>query len=143
MMKQKDERYERWLADIRNRQPVLKHPEELTKSILNSISRAERARKKRIFFLAGSWITGIAAALVLLLLVNDTCFAPVPLEMKTQSAQDKIQSHSSSSLPDNWKQMRLLEKTHYLSEQYGRQSQPTGTERLGILKEKRLKHKNR
>ena len=38
-MKQEDKKYEEWLTEIKNRQPILENPEELTAAILNKISR--------------------------------------------------------------------------------------------------------
>ena len=34
-MKQEDKKYEEWLTEIKNRQPILENPEELTAAILN------------------------------------------------------------------------------------------------------------
>ncbi len=37
-MKQEDKKYEEWLTEIKNRQPILENPEELTAAILNNLS---------------------------------------------------------------------------------------------------------
>ena len=37
-MKQEDKQYEKWLAEVKSRQPILDNPEELTASILDRIS---------------------------------------------------------------------------------------------------------
>ena len=37
-MKQEDKKYEEWLTEIKNRQPILENPEELTAAILNKIT---------------------------------------------------------------------------------------------------------
>ena len=43
-MKQEDKKYEEWLTEIKNRQPILENPEELTAAILNKIT--DNAPKK-------------------------------------------------------------------------------------------------
>ena len=75
-MKQEDKQYEKWLAEVKSRQPILDNPEELTASILDRISGISPPKKQRKF-LIGAWASGIAATLLLLLFINDTCFTPV------------------------------------------------------------------
>ena len=44
-MKQEDKQYEKWLAEVKSRQPILDNPEELTASILDRISGPQRNRE--------------------------------------------------------------------------------------------------
>ena len=48
-MKQEDKKYEEWLTEIKNRQPILENPEELTAAILNKITdNAPKKEKDKI-----------------------------------------------------------------------------------------------
>ena len=53
-MKQEDKKYEEWLTEIKNRQPILENPEELTAAILNKITD-NAPKKKKIRYLAVSY----------------------------------------------------------------------------------------
>ena len=68
-MKQEDKKYEEWLTEIKNRQPILENPEELTAAILNKITD-NAPKKKKIRYLVGAWISGTAATLLLFLFIN-------------------------------------------------------------------------
>ena len=114
-MKQEDKQYEKWLTEVKSNQPILENPEELTATILNRISGISPERKRRKF-LIGAWASGIAASLLLLLFINDTCFTSVPHRTEMQNEYDNWSN--SIPLPDNWEEMRLLEKNTYLSSQY-------------------------
>ena len=116
-MKQEDKQYEKWLAEVKSRQPILDNPEELTASILDRISGISPPKKQRKF-LIGAWASGIAATLLLLLFINDTCFTPVSA---------------------NWEEMRLQEKNIYLSSQYTQHRKFRKAQILQVIKEKRLK----
>ena len=59
-MKQEDKKYEEWLTEIKNKQPILENPEELTAAILNKITD-NAPKKKKIRYLVGAWISGTAA----------------------------------------------------------------------------------
>ena len=83
-MKQEDKKYEEWLTEIKNRQPILENPEELTAAILNKITD-NAPKKKKIRYLVGAWISGTAATLLLFLFINDACFPPSPSEAETQN----------------------------------------------------------
>lgn len=74
-MKQEDKKYEEWLTEIKNKQPILENPEELTAAILNKITD-NAPKKKKIRYLVGAWISGTAATLLLFLFINDACFPP-------------------------------------------------------------------
>ncbi len=45
-MKQEDKQYEKWLAEVKSRQPILDNPEELTAAILNKITDNAPKKKK-------------------------------------------------------------------------------------------------
>lgn len=107
-MKQEDKQYEKWLTEVKSNQPILENPEELTATILNRISGISPERKRRKF-LIGAWASGIAASLLLLLFINDTCFTSVPHRTEMQNEYDNWSN--SIPLPDNWEEMRLLERT--------------------------------
>ena len=81
-MKQEDKKYEEWLTEIKNRQPILENPEELTAAILNKITD-NAPKKKKIRYLVGAWISGTAATLLLFLFINDACFPPSLSEAET------------------------------------------------------------
>ena len=88
-MKQEDKQYEKWLTEIKSNQPILENPEELTATILNRISGISPERKRRKF-LIGAWASGIAASLLLLLFINDTCFTSVPHRTEMQNEYDNL-----------------------------------------------------
>ena len=77
-MKQDDKLYNEWLDEVRNVQPILSNPDELTTAILQQVSRIVPRKKKRKSLLIGSWVSGIAAGLLLCLLVSETLLSPVP-----------------------------------------------------------------
>lgn len=115
-MKQEDKHYEEWLTEIRNRQPVMSNPDELTANILQQVSRIPH-QKRRKKLLIGSWLSGIAAGLLLCLLVSETVFSPVPYSIR--SGEDyRLQESTIYSLPEGWERMNLSQKGDYLSGQY-------------------------
>lgn len=117
-MKQEGKSYEEWLAEIRRRPPVMSNPDELTASILQQVDRMP-LRKKRRRLLMGSWLSGIAAGVLLCLLAGETLFAPVPYDVRPMG-ESRLQQNGIYSLPEGWKEMRLSEKSDYLSGQYMR-----------------------
>lgn len=135
-MKQEDKQYAKWLTEIKSNQPILENPEELTAAILNRISGISPERKQRKF-LIGAWASGIAASLLLLLFINDTCFTAVPHRTEIQNEYDNWSN--SIPLPDHWEEMRLLEKNTYLSSQYMQHRKSRKMQFLQVIKEKRLK----
>ena len=46
-MKQDDKLYNEWLDEVRNVQPILSNPDELTTAILQQVSRIVPRKKKR------------------------------------------------------------------------------------------------
>lgn len=95
-MKQEDKKYEEWLTEIKNRQPILENPEELTAAILNKITD-NAPKKKKIRYLVGAWISGTAATLLLFLFINDACFPSSLSEAETQNGY-VYQPNGTSSL---------------------------------------------
>ncbi|WP_303207679.1 hypothetical protein [Bacteroides oleiciplenus] len=117
-MKQDDRHYEEWLAEIRGRQPVMSNPDELAANILQRVARTSSGRKKKKLLIVG-WLSGIAAGLLLSLLVSETLFTPVPYEVKPMEGYRlQVNDTYSFSLPEGWEKMRLSEKSDYLSGQY-------------------------
>lgn len=137
-MKQEDKQYEKWLTEIKNRQPILENPEELTTAILNSIS-GPSSRHKRKKYLLGAWLSGIAAAILLFLFINDTYFSPIPRQIEKQNEYDNFQSSGIISLPDNWKDMKLSEKNSYLSARYVQHRKLRQASIYKFIKDNRLK----
>ena len=131
-----NKQYEKWLTEVKSNQPILENPEELTATILNRISGISPERKRRKF-LIGAWASGIAASLLLLLFINDTCFTSVPHRTEMQNEYDNWSN--SIPLPDNWEEMRLLEKNTYLSSQYTQHRKSRKMQILQVIKKKRLK----
>ena len=97
-MKQEDKKYEEWLTEIKNKQPILENPEELTAAILNKITD-NAPKKKKIRYLVGAWISGTAATLLLFLFINDACFPPSPSEAETQNGYVYQPNGTSFPLP--------------------------------------------
>ena len=97
-MKQEDKQYEKWLTEIKSNQPILENPEKLTATILNRISGISPERKRRKF-LIGAWASGIAASLLLLLFINDTCFTSVPHRTEMQNEYDIIKIEEQNFRP--------------------------------------------
>ena len=116
-MKQDDKLYNEWLDEVRNVQPILSNPDELTTAILQQVSRIVPQKKKRKSLLIGSWVSGIAAGLLLCLLVSETLLSPVPDGVRVEE-EHRFQENSAYSLPEGWERMRLSEKSDYLSGQY-------------------------
>lgn len=125
-MKQDDKQYEEWLKEVRNRQPVLGNPHELTASIMQRVARMPK-RKKRRSLLAGSWLSGVAAALLLCLLVGEALHTPMPDGGRagegclscTPAAMNHLRQKSTAcALPQEWEKMNLADKGEYLSLQY-------------------------
>lgn len=138
LMKQEDKKYEEWLTEIKNRQPILENPEELTAAILNKITD-NAPKKKKIRYLVGAWISGTAATLLLFLFINDACFPPSPSEAETQNGYVYQPNGTSFPLPENWEEMQLLEKSTYLSSQYTQHRKLRQTRILQIIKENQLR----
>ena len=114
-MKQEDKQYEEWLSEIRNKQPILKNPEELTMAIINSVSQLSPTPQRRKF-LIGAWLSGIAAAVLLLLCIDSTYLSSVT----KQNTYRDWRNSTSSPLPENWEKMGLRERNDYLSSQFVR-----------------------
>lgn len=135
-MKQEDKQYEEWLSELKNKQPILKNPEELTTAILNSIpSSPSHPKPGRRKFLIGAWLSGFAAAVLLLLFINDTYLSPIP----QQNEYGDWQNSTSFSLPENWKEMGFQEKNNYLSSQFTRHRQLRQTRIIQLIKENQTK----
>lgn len=112
-MTKKDQQYEAWLADIKNRQPILNNPEALTDSIFHAISQTNALKRKRRLYSFGAWISGAAAICLFVILIYDASFQP---ERQTHIAN--LPTESAHSLPDRWNEMKLSEKTTYIYTQY-------------------------
>lgn len=129
-MKRDDETYEKWLDKLKNTEPVLNAPEELTNDILNKIKtlpsgtsllkEAKGKSKTNRILLFVSKISGIAAALLLCFLISETIFFSQDKQYPEQSyANNAIWQGKTYSLPDSWSpESSLLEKSRYLSEQW-------------------------
>lgn len=129
-MKREDETYEKWLDKLKNTEPVLNAPEELTNDILNKIKtlpsgtsllkEAKGKSKTNRILLSVSKISGIAAALLLCFLISETIFFSQDKQYPEQSyANNAIWQGKTYSLPDSWNpESSLLEKSRYLSEQW-------------------------
>ena len=128
-MKQEDKKYEEWLTEIKNKQPILENPEELTAAILNKITD-NAPKKKKIRYLVGAWISGTAATLLLFLFINDACFPPSPSEAETQNGYVYQPNGTSFPLPEN---------STYLSSQYTQHRKLRQTRILQIIKENQLR----
>ena len=89
-MKQDDKLYNEWLDEVRNVQPILSNPDELTTAILQQVSRIVPQKKKRKSLLIGSWVSGIAAGLLLCLLVSETLLSPVPDGVRVEEKSDYL-----------------------------------------------------
>lgn len=135
-MKQEDKQYEKWLTEIKNRQPILENPEELTTAILNSIS-VPSSRHKRKKYLLGAWLSGLAAAILLFLFINDTYFSPIPRQI--EKLNGNLPNSSIITLPDNWKEMKLSEKNSYLSARYVQHRKLRQASIYKFIKDNRLK----
>ena len=120
-MKQEDKQYEKWLTEVKSNQPILENPEELTATILNRISGISPERKRRKF-LIGAWASGIAASLLLLLFINDTCFTSVPhrTEMNMITGQTAFHYLTTGKKCDCWKRILIYPLNIYNTGNPGR-----------------------
>ena len=107
-----DKKYEEWLNEVRNRQPVLTNPEQLTADILKRASDISRSKTKNQIRLIGSWVTGIAATILLCLLITE--ITPITVS-DNESPEYMWEAKTSRILPQNWHMMTLSEKGSYLS----------------------------
>lgn len=122
-MKQEDKQYEKWLTEVKSNQPILENPEELTATILNRISGISPERKRRKF-LIGAWASGIAASLLLLLFINDTCFTSVPhrteMQMNMITGQTAFHYLTTGKKCDCWKRILIYPLNIYNTGNPGR-----------------------
>ena len=133
-MRRKDERYTKWLNDIRSRQPLLDDPEALTTAVMDRIARTERrkaperrARKRnekaaRIRLCVGLWTSGIAAAVLLCLLLAETAPLPAGPSGKEASAGETRLRYAASLPVEEWRGMTLTERKDYLVNRRKRQT---------------------
>ena len=119
-MKREDQTYEKWLDKLKNTEPVLNAPEELTNDILFKIKtlpsgtsllkEAKGKSKTNRILLSVSKISGIAAALLLCFLISETIFFSQDKQYPEQSyANNAIWQGKAYSLPDSWLSIRTME----------------------------------
>lgn len=137
-MKQENKEYEKWLSEIKSRQPILDNPEQLTMTILNQITETP-SEKRPVKFLIGAWVSGIAATLLLLLFINDLCLPPSSPETKTLNEYPNWINGTPPSLPNNWEEMKLPEKNAYLSSRYAQHRKLRQTQIFQTIKENQSK----
>ena len=118
-MKQEDKQYEKWLTEIKSNQPILENPEKLTATILNRISGISPERKRRKF-LIGAWASGIAASLLLLLFINDTCFTGQKCKMNMRTGQTAFHYLTTGKKCDCWKRILIYPLNIYNTGNPGR-----------------------
>ena len=118
-MKQEDKQYEKWLTEIKSNQPILENPEKLTATILNRISGISPERKRRKF-LIGAWASGIAASLLLLLFINDTCFTGQKCKMNMITGQTAFHYLTTGKKCDCWKRILIYPLNIYNTGNPGR-----------------------
>lgn len=135
-MKHEDKDYEKWLSAVKRRQPVLENPNELTDLILRRVSRIRSAKKQRKI-LVGTWMSGVAATLLLCLFINETVIAPSSYQVKEEKQCEYWQNNSYSSLPENWEEMKAMEKGAFLSSYYAQLRQIKQERISDILKKNR------
>lgn len=116
-MKREDEYYEKWLNKLRTMQPILNQPDELTAAIMQKVSREvkqeQTSTKKRRILFVGSWMSTVAAGLLVCLWVGEMFFLPVPTSMEKEGLFTR--KTISLSLPDHWEEMSRIEKSRYVS----------------------------
>lgn len=115
-MKREDEQYEQWLRQVRNAQPVLRNPEQLTLDILQNISQT--SKKKNGIRKKSAWFSAIAAGILLCFMMYETFFYSVAFRpMKDISRSNSFMTiRRSPSLPEEWTLgMTVQEKNKCLS----------------------------
>lgn len=110
-MKEEDRKYEEWLNEIRRRQPVLNNPDQLAADVMQKVSGKRKPKKSLHLF--GSWLSGIAAAILLCFLLTETM--RMPIQSDYENPRFIWESAIASPLPQNWKSMTLAEKRSFLS----------------------------
>lgn len=112
-MNEVDRKYDEWLNELRGKQPVLTNPDQLSAGILQKISALKQPKQlsKRLYLL-GSWLSGIAATVLLCFLLTEAIKEPHTPEC--ESFRFIWESAPASALPSNWKLMTLTEKKSYL-----------------------------
>lgn len=131
-MKQEDKRYEEWLKDVRNRQPLMSNPEELTASILQRVALMPK-RKQRRKLLIGRWLSGVAAGLLLCLLISEAILTTAADNVRVGELYLRQES-SAFAIPAGWDKMNIAEKSEYLSQQYIQPRQMRNEKRRDLLK---------
>lgn len=122
-MKQEDDYYERWLDKLKTTQPVLAHPDELTAAIMQRVSQnpgpteslppGRMLRKPQKLLLLGSWASGVAAGLLLCVLLGETFFPSLPVAVEKEKPFTwKV---ASFVFPAHWEEMTTVEKSRYVS----------------------------
>lgn len=107
-MKEEDRKYEEWLRELKAKQPVLTNPQQLTTDILQRVSASNRKSSRKRLYSFGSWLSGIAATLLLCFLLTET------LSPNDEDSGFIRATTTTSSLPPNWESMSLTEKGSYL-----------------------------
>ena len=110
-MKREDQTYGKWLDKLKNTEPVLNAPEELTNDILNKIKtlpsgtsllkEAKGKSKTNRILLSVSKISGIAAALLLCFLISETIFFSQDKQYPTAGTQKVACSKKAAIYPNN------------------------------------------
>ncbi|GHT24417.1 hypothetical protein FACS189430_09280 [Bacteroidia bacterium] len=73
------------LTERLRKTPILEQPEKLTQTVIEKIERMEANRlKHKVMYITG-WLSGVAAALLLALLILETAQTPATYRMKTDN----------------------------------------------------------
>ena len=111
-MKEENRKYEEWLRELKATQPVLTNPEQLTADILQRVSASNRKNSRKRLYSFGSWLSGIAATLLLCFLLTESL--SVATRPNDEDSGFIRATTTTSSLPPNWESMSLTEKGSYL-----------------------------
>ena len=95
-MKQEDKQYEKWLAEVKSRQPILDNPKELDSIYPRQDIRNLAPQRKQRKFLIGAWGSGALPQHYYFLCHQcTTCFTPVSQRTGKQNEYDNW----SNSIP--------------------------------------------
>lgn len=129
-MKREDERYARLIEELKGKLPVLHEPDILTEEIIHRISSlpVKRRIRRSPYVAIISGISGVAATLLLCLLVSQSMVAPLPI----RDTRIAIPSKALTDLPE---EMSLSQKKTLLLARWQTRQQEQAARREMLIRQ--------
>ncbi|MEG0646546.1 hypothetical protein [Bacteroides sp.] len=126
-MKREDERYAQLIEELKGKLPILREPDILTEEIIHRISSLPVKRRTSPYVAIISGISGVAATLLLCLLVSQSMVTPLPVRDTRIAIPYKALIH----LPE---EMSLSQKKTLLLARWQTQQQEQAARREFLIK---------